>query len=94
MDHKQQNLSLLRQHIAFKAGLPYFAAPHADYWPRARCEEAARRALHELGGIAGDWRTDRSECTYYAPQRVNGALVDLSTVERVREAIEGIRAPA
>ena len=32
-------------------------------------EDRARWALQHLGGMAGDWNTQRTYCYYYYPQR-------------------------
>ena len=75
MTSKEQSLKFLRNHIKVNAVFPTIAR----YSERQTID-----CLQNLGGIAGTWRTDYSECTYSQPQRVNGALVDLSTVELVR----------
>ena len=75
MTSKEQNLKFLRNHIKVNAVFPTIA----KYSERQTIE-----CLQNLGGIAGSWRTDYSECTYSQPVRVNNALVDLSTVELVR----------
>ena len=83
MTGKQQKLELLHQYIAARIIAPWIA----DY-----AEQHAARWLDHIGGMAGTWRTDYSECTYYHPQRIKGVLVDLSTVEKVRAYFEGVAA--
>lgn len=68
MDQKQQNLGLLRQRAKIQAGVPW-PGVQGDYWPRARDLDAVRQALHELGGMAGDWYAPH-QCHYYTAQRV------------------------
>jgi hypothetical protein len=75
MTSKQQHLEFLRQYIAAKLVAP---------WIAACADERAIECLQLIGGIAGDWRLDVSECTYYYPVMVAGILVDLSTIEKVR----------
>ena len=72
----EQSKKFLRQYISAKQLHP---------WVAEHAQERAIRALNHLGGIEGSWRTDYGLCTYYAPQKLNGRLVDLSTVEKVRE---------
>lgn len=79
MTSKQQKLEFLRQYLSCRNSAPWVA----------RCaEDEARAALQAIGGIAGTWRTDYSECTYYYPVLLGGRLVDLSTVEKVRDYYE------
>ena len=75
MTSKAQSLKFLRNYIKVKAVFPGVAV---------YAEQQTINCLQNLGGIAGSWRTDYSECTYSQPQQVNGKLVDLSTVELVR----------
>ena len=79
MTSKEQSLKFLRNYIKVKAVFPTIAR---------YAEQHAINCLQNLGGIAGSWRTDYSECTYSQPQRVNGQVVDLSTVEKVRAFYE------
>ena len=81
MTSKELNISFLRQYILARSVVPLIACCAV---------EDARRALQNIGGMAGSWRTDYSECTYYSQQRVDGALVDLSTVENVRRHYEAV----
>ena len=75
MTAKEQRIVLLRSYIKARRVFPGIAV---------YAEQHAINCLQNLGGMAGTWRTDYSECTYSRPQWVNGALVDLSTVELVR----------
>ena len=79
MTRKEQNIVFLRDYIKARRAYP---------WIAAYAEQAMIHILQELGGMGGTWRTDYSECTYYHPQRINGELVDLSTVEKVRDFYE------
>lgn len=76
MTTKEQNRKLLREYLRARAQFPWIARYAAG---------AARTALNDLGGIAGSWRTDYSECTYYYTVHNVG---DLSTVEKVRQYYE------
>ena len=80
MTSKQQSIVYLRQYLAARLTAP---------WIAGHFEDIARSILQGLGGIAGSWRTDYSECTYTHPQRINGTLVDLSTLKKVRAYYEG-----
>ena len=79
MTAKEQSLKFLRNYIKVNAFFPTIA------WFE---KQHAIDCLQNVGGIAGSWRTDYSECTYSQPMRVNGKLVDLSTVELVRAFYE------
>ena len=83
MTSKEQNIAFLHQYIKARRVAPFIA----EY-----AESNIIERLQRLGGIAGTWRTDYSECTYCHPQRVNGVLVDLSTVENIRSCFEGMAA--
>ena len=75
MTSKEQRIVMLRKYIKARRVFPGVAV---------YAEQHAINCLQNLGGIAGSWRTDYSECTYSQPMRVNGQIVDLSTVELVR----------
>ena len=75
MTSKEQSLKFLRNHIKVNAVFPTIAR---------YAERQTIDCLQNLGGMAGSWRTDYSECTYSQPMRFNGQIVDLSTVELVR----------
>ena len=50
----------------------YIRARKATTWVVNACpssEERARSAIQYLGGMAGDWYGNRSDCQYYYPQR-------------------------
>ena len=79
MTRKEQSRVFLRDYIRGVAVFPSLA------WHQ---KQRATDCLQELGGMAGTWRTDYSECTYYQAQRINGELVDLSTVEKIRAFYE------
>ena len=79
MTAKEQSIVMLRDYIKARRLTP---------WIASYAEQAMIHILQELGGMAGTWRNDYSECTYYHPQRINGELVDLSTVEKVRAFYE------
>ena len=79
MTSKEQSIWFLRQYIQAKRLTP---------WIADRAEQEAIIRLQAIGGIAGTWRTDYSECTYNQPMRINGKLVDLSTVAKVRAFYE------
>lgn len=79
MTAKQQAIEFLRQYLLAQVITP---------WVAKHAEERAAQCLQAIGGIAGSWRTDYSECTYYYPQMINGRMVDLSTVEKVRAYCE------
>ena len=79
MTSKEQRIAYLKQYLAARADYP---------WIAALAESFIRTLLDGLDGMAGTWRTDYSECTYYNPQMIESVLVDLSTVEKVREFYE------
>lgn len=79
MTSKEQSIAFLKQYLQAKKLFPRVA----DY-----AKQAAIDRLQGLGGMGGSWRTDYSECTYYTPQRVDGQLVDLSTVKKIRAFYE------
>ena len=83
MTHKEQSRRFLRDYI--KAKSPFS-------WVANCAQSQAIQCLNNIGGISGSWRTDYSECTYATPQRVNGQVVDLSTIERVRAFHEQLAA--
>ena len=60
----------------------------AGGWIAEYAEQDTIERLQSLGGMTGTWRTDYSECTYHNPQRINGVLVDLSTIVKVRAFYE------
>ena len=62
MNQLEQTKEYLRQYIRVRnIRAPWFV------WKEHH--ERARFALHALGGIASDWRTDKPYCTYYYPQK-------------------------
>lgn len=82
MTSKEQNLAYLRMYLKCRKVYP---------WIAGYASIAAATALQHIGGMAGSWRTDYSECTYSAPQLINGEFVDLSTVEKVRVFNENLQ---
>ena len=59
---REQSYVYLKQYIVAQKATPWIAKmDHVE--DRARC------ALQHLGGMAGDWYGQRSDCTYYYPQR-------------------------
>lgn len=83
MTSKEQSIIFLRSYLACRAISP---------WIAKYAEEDMRQKLNSIGGIAGSWRTDYSECTYCTPQLINGHSVDLKTVEKIRAYYEGLAA--
>ncbi len=83
MTTKEQYLAHLRKYLKAKSTTLLID----DYFAKK-----ARHALHCLGGMAGSWRTDYSECTYYCPQIIEGVAVDISTVEKIRSHYEQVAA--
>ena len=79
MTSKEQNIKFLRNYIKARHIFPVVAV---------YAQQHAINCLQNIGGMAGSWRTDYSECTYSQPMRVNDKLVDLSTVEKVRAFYE------
>jgi hypothetical protein len=60
---REQSVSYLKQYIRARKATPWVvnACPGS--------EEQARLILQYLGGMAGDWYGNRSDCHYYYPQR-------------------------
>jgi hypothetical protein len=61
---REQSITYLKQYICARNTTP---------WVVKMCpssEERARSILQYLGGMAGDWYGQRSDCTYYYPQKV------------------------
>jgi hypothetical protein len=60
---REQSVHYLKQYIRARKATPWVvnACPGS--------EERARSALQYLGGMAGDWYGNRSDCHYYYPQR-------------------------
>ena len=85
MTSKEQCLVYLRQYLKARQVVPWIAR-YAEWDMPSK--------LQALGGIAGTWRTDYSECMYDSPQLMDGVLVDLSTVEKVRSFHESRKAIA
>ena len=79
MTSKERNLKFLRQYLKARSAFP---------WVAIYAEQAVINTLQRIGGIAGSWSTDYSECTYSQTQWVNGKRVDLSTVELLRAFYE------
>ena len=79
MTAKEQTIRYLRDYLAFRQQFPWIfnlAQAHLDLH--------AKQWLNNIGGMAGTWRVDYPECTYYYPQWIDGRFVDLCTVEKVR----------
>ena len=83
MTGKEQNISCLRQYLVARKVAPWIVG-----LGNALIDPEMRRRLDLIGGIAGSWRTDYSECTYSSPQLVDEKLVDLSTIQKVRDFYE------
>ena len=79
MNQLEQSKSYLMQYIRARDVGPWIVKMHPSI------EERARACLQYLDGMAGDWRTDINLCTYYYPVSIDGQLIDLSTIEKVRE---------
>jgi hypothetical protein len=62
---REQSIHYLKQYIHARNNTPWIVNTHLDI------EERARYALQYLGGIAGDWYGQRSDCTYYYSQVKN-----------------------
>jgi hypothetical protein len=60
---REQSVSYLKQYIRARKATPWVV----NAYPGS--EERARSALQYLGGMAGDWYGNRSDCHYYYPQR-------------------------
>jgi hypothetical protein len=60
---REQSVSYLKQYIRARKATPWVV----NAYPGS--EERARSALQYLGGMAGDWYGNRSDCNYYYPQR-------------------------
>jgi hypothetical protein len=60
---REQSVRYLQQYIHARNETPWVTTMCPDI------EDRARSALQYLGGIAGDWYGQRSDCTYYYPQR-------------------------
>jgi len=58
---REQSVCYLKQYIRAQTATPWVV--------NAGSEERARLALQYLGGMAGDWYGNRSDCHYYYPQR-------------------------
>ena len=48
-------------------------------------DKRIRQALQDLNGIAGSWCVNYPITTYYYPQMFDGQVVDLSTLDKVRD---------
>lgn len=59
---REQSVHYLKQYIVAQKTTPWIAKMNA-------VEDRARCALQHLGGIAGDWYGNQSDCYYYYPQR-------------------------
>jgi hypothetical protein len=60
---REQSVCFLKQ---------YIRARNNTRWVTNMCpgvEQRARETLQYLGGMAGDWYGNRSNCHYYYPQR-------------------------
>jgi hypothetical protein len=60
---REQSVHYLKQYIRAQKATPWVV----NMCPGS--EERARSALQYLGGMAGDWYGNRSDCYYYYPQR-------------------------
>jgi hypothetical protein len=60
---REQSVRYLQQYIHARNETPWVTTMCPDI------EDRARSALQYLGGMAGDWYSQRSDCTYYYPQR-------------------------
>ena len=59
---REQSVCYLKQYIVAQKATPWIAMMND-------VEDRARSALQHLGGMAGDWYGNRSDCHYYYPQR-------------------------
>jgi hypothetical protein len=64
MYSREQSYVYLKQYIQCRNNTP---------WPMAvpQAHDRAKWCLQHLGGMASDWYGQRSDCTYYYPQKVN-----------------------
>jgi len=60
---REQSVSYLKQYIRARKATPWVVNACPGSEERARC------AIQYLGGMAGDWYGNRSDCQYYYPQR-------------------------
>jgi len=60
---REQSIHYLRQYIHARKTTPWVA----NMCPNS--EERAKYAIQYLGGMAGDWYGNQSDCHYYYPQR-------------------------
>ena len=59
---REQSFNYLKQYIVAQKASPWIAKMN-------HVEDRARCALQHLGGLAGDWYGNRSDCHYYHPQK-------------------------
>jgi len=62
MNALEQTKCYLMQYVRSQKTSPWLASMNET-------EDRARWALQHLGGMAGDWNTNRAYCYYYYPQR-------------------------
>jgi len=62
MNALEQTKCYLMQYIRAQKVAPWVSSMN-------EVEDRARWALQHLGGMAGDWNTQRPYCYYYYPQR-------------------------
>ena len=79
MMNSEQNRQWLMQYLGARKQFP---------WIASCAEDRVRQALNEMGGMAGSWRSDYPACTYYHPCRIDGGMVDLSTIAKVKQFYE------
>ena len=60
---REQSFNYLKQYIVAQKASPWIAKMN-------HVEDRARCAIQYLGGMAGDWYGNRSDCQYYYPQKV------------------------
>ena len=60
---REQSIHYLKQYIRARKTTPWVVSMCPSSEERARC------AIQYLGGMAGDWYGNQSDCQYYYPQR-------------------------
>ena len=60
---REQSVNYLKQYIRARKATPWIVNACPSSEERARC------AIQYLGGMAGDWYGNRSDCHYYYPQK-------------------------
>ena len=61
---REQSVCYLKQYIRARNETPWIVNMHPSIEERAQC------ALQYLGGMAGDWYGNQSDCYYYYAQKV------------------------